>query len=43
MLVPTMQFEFLSSIASVEATTEREKKIPEFLTIYRQFQNSIAV
>lgn len=33
MLVPTMQFEFLSSIVSVDATTEGEKKIPTFLTV----------
>lgn len=30
MLVPTMQFEFLSSVASVEATTEGEKKSLSF-------------
>lgn len=43
MLVPTMQFEFLSSTVSADATTEGGKKIPTFPTVYRQFQDSIAI
>lgn len=48
MLVPTMQFEFLSSIVSADATTEAGwvgcgVEIPKFRLIYRQFQNSIAI
>lgn len=48
MLVPTVQFEILSSIVCADATTEAGwvgcgVEIPKFQIIYRQFQNSIAI